>query len=182
MATGTDDIVRPKDPSILTRAASGKGKTVDYKQMLSGKFLDKKELSGQEYESSSHSDSQSDTGFYHDPSGAPKRPDMDGFMGMGNPEKPLLQSRDLDFHLAAEEEELAILRRQLDAASKEEELLKKRCEADDLRRRIAEQHKTNAKLRGMPNETVPKQGRNKSSKNRLSLRKLQICLNVQILI
>ena len=34
----------------------------------------------------------------------------------------------------------------------EQELLKKRGEADELRRQLAEQHKANAKLRGMPND------------------------------
>ena len=35
MAGNGDSTVKPKDPSILTRAASGKGKPVDYKQRLS---------------------------------------------------------------------------------------------------------------------------------------------------
>ena len=38
MASG-GEIVRPKEP-IITRAASGKGKSVDYKQMLSGSFTE----------------------------------------------------------------------------------------------------------------------------------------------
>ena len=42
---------------------------------------------------------------------------------------------------------------QLEAAKKEEVLLKKRSEADTLRRQIAEQQKFNGKLRGMPNDT-----------------------------
>ena len=67
---------------------------------------------------------------------------------------PLMLLRgDLDFQLPAEEEELSILGMQLEAAKKEEELLKKRSEADTLRRQIAEQQRSNGKLRGMPNDT-----------------------------
>ena len=51
----------------------------------------------------------------------------------------MLPQGDLAFQLAAEEEELSVLRMQLEATKKEEELLKKRSEADTLRRQIVEQ-------------------------------------------
>ena len=150
MASG-GEIVRPKEP-IITRAASGKGKAVDYKQMLSGSFKE----SGLEFESESQSDGPSDSGLYQDLPSSSKQPEVDAFIAMGHStgKPPLMLPRgDLDFQLAAEEEELSILRMQLEAAKKEEVLLKKRSEADTLRRQIAEQQKSNGKLRGMPNDT-----------------------------
>ena len=59
---------------------------------------------------------------------------------------PSLPRGDLDYELAAEQEELDILKRQLETAKKEEELLKRRGEADELRRQISAQHSTNARL------------------------------------
>lgn len=144
MASGGEG-VRPKEP-VVTRAASGKGKAVDYKQMLSGSYKE----SALELESESQSDGPSDSGLYQDLPSSSKQPEVDSFMAMSHSmgKPPLLLPRgDLDFQLAAEEEELSVLRMQLDAAKKEEELLKKRSEADNLRRQIAEQQRSNGKLR-----------------------------------
>ena len=74
----------------------------------------------------------SGTGFYT------QRPDMEG-------KSPL---RDLDLDLKAEEEELVGLRRQLEAARKEEALPRRRSAAGELRRHIAAQQESNARLRG----------------------------------
>ena len=79
-------------------------------------------------------------------------------------ENKSLPREDLDYELGVEEEELTVLHRQLEAARKEEELLKKRGEADNLRHRIAEQHRSNAKLRGMPNDANNKKNVKTESK------------------
>ena len=66
--------------------------------------------------------------------------------------------------MAAEEEELNILRQQLGAAQKEQELLKKRGEADGIRRQLADQRKANAKLGGMANDENIVKSKKKASK------------------
>ena len=144
MASG-DDGARPKDVAV-TRSATGKSKPVDYRQLMQGKYQEAK-WRGDEFDSG-RSDQDSDTGLYQDRHDV--IPEVDAF-GISR-ETPSLPRGDLDFQLAAEHEELEILKRQLDAAKKEEELLKKRNEADSLRRQIAAQQSTNAKLRGMPND------------------------------
>ena len=109
---------------------------------------------GDEFDSG-RSDQDSDTGLYQD-----RQPEAGAF---GNSGKPLsFPHGDLDYQLAAEEEELVILQRQLEAAKKEQELLKKRGEADELRRQIAAQHSANAKLRGMPNDNFDNKQYSKS--------------------
>ena len=140
MATGGENSAKSKGSSISTRPATSKGKPIDYKQMASGNYRQHARLD--EYEYDLHqSDSQSDTGLYDGPQGASlARPEVDPFMGTGNPrekKKLSLPREDLDYELAVEVEELTVLHRQLEAARKEEELLKKRGEADNLRRRIA---------------------------------------------
>ena len=57
-----------------------------------------------------------------------------------------------------------ILRQQLEAAQKEQELLKKRGETDAVRRQLAEQRKANAKLRGMPNDENIVKSKKKATK------------------
>ena len=144
MASG-DDGARPKDVAV-TRSATEKSKPVDYRQLMQGKYQEAK-WRGDEFDSG-RSDQDSDTGLYQDRHDV--IPEVDAF-GISR-ETPSLPRGDLDFQLAAEHEELEILKRQLDGAKKEEELLKKRNEADSLRRQIAAQQSTNAKLRGMPND------------------------------
>ena len=142
MASG-DGGVRPKDAAV-TRSATGNVKAVDYKQLSQGNY-DEARWDGNEFDSG-RSDQNSDTGLYHDQ----EKPEVHLF---GISRKSLPQIRgDLDFQLAAENEELEILKQQLEAAKKEEELLKKRTEADELRRQIAAQHSANTQLRGMPND------------------------------
>ena len=69
--------------------------------------------------------------------------------------------------LAAEQEELDIIKRQLQVAKKEEELLKRRGEADELRHQISAQYSTNAQLRGMPNvHSCQKESRDKNSESK----------------
>ena len=111
----------PTRDSIATRASTGKGKSVDYRQLLRGKH-DGMDGSGEEEAIGAGSGSvfyegqSSGTAFYT------QRPDLEG--------KPPL--RDLDLDLKAEEEELVGLRRQLEAARKEEALLRRRSAADEL--------------------------------------------------
>ena len=149
MATGGESSPKSKKPSIVTRSATGASKPVDYQQMVSGKYKGTATLDEYGYEESG--ESQSDTGLYQDNSaGAFIRPEVDPFMG--NPRKSSLSfpREDFDYQLAAEEEELSILRRQLEAAQKEQELLKKRGEADELRRQLAEQQIRSVFLKNIP--------------------------------
>lgn len=135
----------------MTRAATGHGKPVDYKQMAQGNYSSAT-WDGRESDSD-RSNADSDTGIYHGPDDVIQT-EVDPFLGMGISKGKVSHLRDdLDFQLAAEEEELALLQRQLEAAKKEEELLKKRSQADELRRQIASQQKVNGQLRGMPNST-----------------------------
>ena len=146
MASG-DDSARTKDVAV-TRSATGKSKPVDYKQLMQGNYEEAR-WRGDEFDLG-RSDQNSDTGLYQDRHDV--RPEVDAF-GISRETHSLPHGDlDLDFQLAAEHEELEILKRQLDAAKKEEELLKKRNEADNLKRQIAAQQSTNAKLRGMPND------------------------------
>lgn len=146
MATGGESSPKSKKPNVVTRSSSGAVKSVDYQQMVMGKYRDG--ASVDEYGYGDSGESQSDPGLYQ---GATAGPEVDPFMG--NPKSALSVPReDFDYHLAAEEEELNILRQQLEAAQKEQELRKKRGEADELRRQLAEQRRANAKLRGMPND------------------------------
>lgn len=77
---------------------------------------------------------------------------------------------------------MSILRRRLEAGQKEQELLKKHGEADELRRQLAEQHKANAKLRGMPNDENIVKSKKKSAKTIKKQSKTQVSLMVLILI
>lgn len=73
-----------------------------------------------------------------------------------------------------EQEELEILQKQLEAARRDEELLRKRCRVDESRRQIEAQQRTNSRLRGIPNlETLPNVNkyRNILKKCRLNTRK-----------
>ena len=139
MATGGID---KAGDTIMTRSQSGIGKPVDYKQMAQGNFGGAT-WDGREFDTDRSG--ESDTVLYN-----AMKTDADPFLGTGNP-LGVSQQADLDFQLAAENEELLRLKRQLEGAKKEEELLKKRAQTDDLRRKIAAQQKTNGRLRGMPN-------------------------------
>ena len=129
MAIGGDN-VKPKD-SVMTRATTGKAKQVGYKQMTQGNYRGAT-WGGGEFDSD-RSNNDSDTGLYQDPDDV-IRSEEDPFMGTGKPRGKLplhLPRGDLDFQLAAEEEELALLQRQLEAARKEQEILKRHSEADE---------------------------------------------------
>ena len=141
MASGGEGA--PTRDSIATRASTGKGKSVDYRQLLRGKH-DGMDGSGEEEATGAGSGSvfydgqSSGTGFYN------QRPEMEG-------KSPL---RDFDFYLKDEEEELDGLPRQLEAARKEEALLRRRSAADELRHQIAAQQESNARLRGMTKSDI----------------------------
>ena len=153
MATGGED--GKQGDSIMTRSVTGRGKPVDYKQLAEGNYGGAT-WDGREFDTDRSG--ESDTGLYHDV----MKTGADPFMGSGIP-----RSRgDLDFQLAAENEELERLKRQLEGARKEEELLKKRTEADELRRKIAAQHTVNGRLRGMPNsDPIQIESRDKNEKS-----------------
>lgn len=165
MATGGD--VKPKD-TVSTRSATGKGKPVDYKQMLHGNYGEAR-WTGTEFDSD-QSSVETDTGMYQDDV---RRPEEDTIMGTSKlrEKSPPLPRGDLDFQLAAEEEELTILRRQLEGAKKEEQLLKRRSEADELRRQIEAQHRSNARLRGMPkSDSFQNESKDKKAKSKESIK------------
>ena len=148
MATGGNE----RSDSIMTRLHTGRGKPVDYKQMASGGAT----WDGREFDTSG-----SDTGLYPDDV---MKTDADPFMGRGIP----VSGGDLDFQLQAENDELERLKRQLEGVKKEEELLKRRTEADELRRKIAAQQKVNGRLRGMPNsDPVQNESRDKNDNSKV---------------
>ena len=162
MATGGESSPKPKKPIVVTRSSSGAVKPVDYQRMIMGKYRDG--ASVDEYGFGDSGENQSDPEFYQGATaGAFIQPEVDPFMG--NPKSSLSVPREnFDYHLAAEEEELNILRQQLEAAQKEQELLIKRGEADEIRRQLAEQRKANAKLRGMPNDENIVKSKKKATK------------------
>ena len=80
MATDGDS-VKPKD-SIMTRAATGKAKPVDYKQMAQGNYGGAT-WDGREFDSD-RSNNDSDTGLYHDPDDV-MRSEVDPFIKRVNP-------------------------------------------------------------------------------------------------
>ena len=97
--------------SIVTKSVTGKGKSVYRKRLISSNYRDCVTWDGHEYDSASQIRSLFDTGLYHDPSGTGNRP----FMGTGNTHEKsfVFLPRNLDHHLAAEEEELTSICMQL---------------------------------------------------------------------
>ena len=80
LATGGESSPKPKRPNVVTRSSSRAVKSVDYQQMIMGKYRDGALVD--EYGYGDNGENQSDPDFYQGATaGAFIQPEVDPFMG-----------------------------------------------------------------------------------------------------